>query len=271
MKKIFRIISFFILEIVDKRMIIFVLAKREFQSTYMGSYLGFMWAFLQPLMFIAVLNLVFTLGIRHGNDSSDIPFVLYLTIGLLVWMYFSENLSSGTRAIKEYSYLIKKIDFRLAILPIIKLLSSAVTHLLLVIVAILIAGFNGYMPGLYLIQLIYYMASMMLLLLGISWITSSTSIFIKDVGNVVSIIVKFGFWLTPIFWNIDRVPVNYQWIVKLNPVYYIVSGYRDSIVLQVPFWEHPIETAYYWSFTLICIGIGIFVFRKLRPHFAEVI
>jgi len=114
-----------------------------------------MWAFLQPLMFIAVLNLVFTLGIRHGNDSSDIPFVLYLTIGLLVWMYFSENLSSGAGAIKEYSYLIKKIDFRLAILPIIKLLSSVVAHIFLVIVAILITGFNGYMPSLYLIQLVY--------------------------------------------------------------------------------------------------------------------
>lgn len=271
MGKSFKNIIGFVKELYVKRSVIFTLTKRDFLNTYMGSYLGFMWTFLQPIIFIGVLNLVFTLGIRGGNDTDDISFIVYLTVGMIAWLYFSENLSSGTRSIKDYSFLIKKIDFRLGILPIIKLLSSAITHIVLILVAIFIAALKGYMPSIYLLQLIYYMSSMMLLLLGISWLTSSTSIFIKDIGNLVTIFVRFGFWLTPIFWNIDRLPVDYQWIIKLNPIYYIVSGYRDCIILRIPFWEHPMETLYYWSVTFVFVASGIIVFRKLRPHFAEVI
>ena len=261
----------FALELYDKRAVIYSLAKRDFQNAYMGSYLGFAWTFLQPLIFISVINLIFTLGLRGERGAGDMPFVVYLTIGMIAWLYFAENLSSGVRSIKDYSFLIKKIDFRLGILPIIKLLSSAVTHIVMLFCAILVAAINGYMPSIYLLQLTYYMVAMMLLLLGISWLTSSTSIFVKDIANVVSIFVKFGFWLTPIFWNINRVPVEYQWIIKLNPVCYVITGYRDSIVSHIPFWEHQFETLYFWFVTLTFIISGVFVFRKLRPHFAEVI
>ncbi len=271
MKKLHKNALRFILELYDKRRVIYTLARRDFQNSYMGSYLGFAWTFLQPLIFISVINIVFTLGLKEGHGVDDIPFVVYLTVGMIAWLYFSENLSSGARSIKDYSFLIKKIDFRLGILPIIKLLSSAITHIVMISCAIIVAAIHGYMPSIYLLQLIYYMAAMIFLLLGISWLTSSTSIFVKDIANMVSVVVKFGFWLTPIFWNINRIPVEYQWIIKLNPVCYIVTGYRDSIVSHIPFWEHPLESLYFWLITLIFIISGVFVFSKLRPHFAEVI
>jgi ABC-type polysaccharide/polyol phosphate export permease len=111
---------------------------------------------------------------------------------------------------------------------------------------------------------------MSVLLLGLGWMTASTSIFVSDVKKLVMVLIQFGFWLTPIFWNISKIPEKFRWIIELNPMYYIVTGYRDSIITQVPFWERG-NTIYFWCFTLVCLYLGISIYRKLRPHFAEVI
>lgn len=260
----------FLADILKMRGIIFELAKRDFQQQYMGSYLGFVWVFLQPLIFIYILYIIFSLGLRE-NVISEVPFSLYLITGIVAWLYFAENLSSTTHVIKSHVFLVKKVDFRLSVLPVVKLISSLVSHLFLVMVAVLISWYQGYSPTVYTLQVFYYMFCLFSLLLGIAWITSATSIFIKDVVKLVAIFVQFGFWLTPVFWNKNMLPEEYYWIVEVNPVNYIVTGYRDSILSQVPFWQKPEEMLYFWGVSLAVMLVGIKVFRKLRPHFAEVV
>jgi ABC-type polysaccharide/polyol phosphate export permease len=109
------------------------------------------------------------------------------------------------------------------------------------------------------------------ILLGLGWLTSSTNLFVSDVANIVAILIQFGFWLTPIFWNISMIPQQYHWIIKLNPVCYLIQGYRDSLVAHVPFWDHLLQGAYFWVLTAVLLLSGIAVFGKLRPHFAEVV
>jgi lipopolysaccharide transport system permease protein/teichoic acid transport system permease protein len=265
-----KLIGNFFLELYRRRAVIFELARRDFQRQYQGSYLGFVWMFFQPLLFILVLFTVFTLGFRAGA-TIDVPFGVYLVSGIICWQYFSQNFSSMTRVIGEHSYLVKKVDFSLSILPIVKLLGSLLPHVFLLMVAIGLAWQQGFAPSLYTLQVIYYYFSSVALLLGVGWLTSSTSIFVKDVSKIVSVLVQFGFWLTPIFWNIAMVPEQYRWVIKLNPVFYLVSGYRDSLIYQTPFWQRPWETIYYWLFTLLFMYAGVHVYRKLRPHFAEVV
>lgn len=260
---------YFFRDIVDKRSIIFELVKRDIQQQYMGSYLGIVWLVLQPLLFISVLYSVFTLGFRAGA-SGDMPFSIYLVTGMVAWLHFTANFSANTGAIRNYSFLVKKVDFRLSILPIVKMGSSLVSHVFLIFVAICMAWYQGYPPTFYTLQVIYYLIAMSALLLGLGWVTSSTSIFIKDVIKIVAVFVQFGFWLTPIFWNISMIPEKYRWLIELNPMYYIITGYRDSIVSQVAFWERD-GTVYFWLFTLACLYLGINIYRRLRPHFAEVI
>jgi len=260
----------FLIDIYVKRAIIYELAKRDFQLQYMGSYLGFIWVFLQPLIFISILYAIFTFGFRSGS-SIDMPFSVYLITGMISWLYFSNILNVTVDVISSHAYLVNKVDFRLSILPIVKILSALVPHLFFILIAILIAWFHGFAPSIYTLQIFYYLFAMVALLLGFGWMTSSTSIFVKDVSKVVSIVVQFGFWLTPIFWNISMIPQKYQWIVKLNPVFYIISGYRDSLVSKIPFWSHPFGSLYYWVFTALVLFCGIAIFVKLRPHFAEVI
>ena len=260
----------FLLDIYVKRAVLYELAKRDFQQQYMGSYLDLIWVFLQPLIFIGILYAVFTFGFRSGQ-SSDMPFSIYLITGMVAWLYFSDILSVTAGVISSHAYLVNKVDFRLSILPIVKILSALVSHLFFILLAIGIAWFHGYAPSVYILQIFYYLFAMVALLLGFGWMTSSTSIFVKDVSKIVSIIVQFGFWLTPIFWNLGMIPQKYQWIIKLNPVFYIIRGYRDSLVLKIPFWSHLFDTIYFWSFTAIVLFCGIAIFGKLRPHFAEVV
>ena len=261
----------FITDIYHKRSILYELAKRDFQQQYMGSYLGAIWVYLQPLLFITVIYLVFTFGFRSGNSSDGVPFAVYLISGMIAWFYISENLNKSANIIKEHSFLLKKVDFRLSMLPIVKLISSMAPHMFFILIAVIVAAFNGIYPSLYLFQILYYFVAMVALLLGFGWLTSSSNIFIPDVSKIVSVIVTFGFWLTPVFWSISKIPEPYQWIIKLNPATYIVQGYRDSIISHIGFWEKPYETLYFWTFTAMIMWIGITVFKKLRPHFAEVV
>ena len=264
-----RTINFF-KDIYTKRSILYELAKRDFQRQYMGSYLGFVWVYLQPLLFITVLYVVFTFGFRTGSSADGVPFVVHLVSGMVAWFYIAENLNAGVRVIKDHSFLLKKVDFRLSMLPLVKLISSSIPHIFFVFIAILIAFINDIYPSLYLFQLVYYFIAMIALLLGLSWLTSSTNLFVSDVSKFVNLVVTFGFWLTPVFWDNSKIPERYRWLVELNPATYIVQGYRDSIITHIGFWEKPFQTLYYWGITLFIMWSGIKVFRKLRPHFAEV-
>jgi ABC-type polysaccharide/polyol phosphate export permease len=262
----------FLSNLISSRSLIFELARRDYKKINQGSYLGLVWNYLQPIMFVAVLYSIFTLGFRSGADVGEMPFSIYLLSGMICWLYFSSNLSQITDVIRSYSFLVKKVDFRLSVLPIVKLLSSLAPHFALLLIAVALAAYQGISPGWHSLQLIYYYLCMALLLLGLGWLTSSTSLFVKDVTNLVALITQFGFWLTPIFWRIENMPEKIQWILKLNPAYYLVTGYRDSISGALYFWQRPIsESIIFWVFVLASLLLGAFVFKRLKPHFAEVV
>jgi len=260
----------FVLMVFRKRGALYELAKRDFLAQYKSSYLGIVWAYIQPLTFILLLALVFTFGLR-ANPAGKVPFVVYLISGMIAWQFFSGTLISLTNIIRAHSFLVKKGNLNLAILHIAKICSATVTHLVLVVVSLIICWLYGLPPSLYSLQVFYYLGALFFLLLGMGWISSSTSVFAEDVSHVVAILTQFGFWFTPVFWNISMVPQRYQWIIKLNPVYYIVAGYRDSLIYRIPFWSKPLEMLYFWFLTGLILFVGITVFRKLKPHFGEVV
>jgi len=91
------------------------------------------------------------------------------------------------------------------------------------------------------------------------------------VGQLVNIVLQIGFWGTPIFWNIHIMPPGIQTILKLNPMFYIVQGYRDSFIYFSPFWERPYQALYFWTTAITIFIIGALIFKKLKPHFADVL
>ena len=112
---------------------------------------------------------------------------------------------------------------------------------------------------------------MSILALGLGFAVAAFNVFIRDINQVVGITLQFGFWATPIFWDIQIMPREVQKILKLNPMFYIVQGYRDSFIYSSPFWDHPYQTLYFWVVTLMIFSIGALIFKKLKPQFADVL
>jgi teichoic acid transport system permease protein len=133
----------------------------------------------------------------------------------------------------------------------------------------------GYAPDLYTLQVVYYSIAMIALLVGLAYATSAIVVFFKDLSQIVALVLQVGTWATPIMWNIDSAQLSLPGfayvILKLNPMYYVVSGYRDSLINKVGFWEHPYLTAWFWIVTILFYLVGVHIFRKLRLLFADVL
>lgn len=257
-------------DVVRNRRLLIDLIKNDFKSRYLNNYLGVLWAFIQPTITILIFWFVFQVGFKSA-PVQDTPFVLWLIAGMIPWFFFAEALGSATNAILDNSFLVKKIVFRVSLLPIVKIASALMIHIFFIVFMLGMFLYYGYTPSLYWLQIGYYLIATVILLLGISWITSSVVIFFRDIGQLVGMVIQFGFWLTPIFWMLTMVPERFQWIFKLNPAYYITQGYRDALINHVWFWEKAMETLQFWIITGIFFALGAIVFRKLRPHFADVL
>lgn len=254
-----------------KRSIIKQLAQLEFSKQYLGSFLGLVWAIIQPLVFVFVLWAVFATGFRHARSAEPVPFVLWLMTGMFCWYFISNTVNRCTKAIISHNYLVKKIRFQLNILPVINLLTEFRMHLIFLGILAAFFLFEGVWPTLWWLQIIYYILAGMVLGLGLGWIVSALNVFSRDMEQFVQLSVRIGFWMTPIFWKIDRVPESLQWVFKLNPAFYLVQGYRDSLIYGVGFWQHPWLSLYFWTVTIIIFVTGAIIFKRLRPHFADVI
>lgn len=264
-------------EIIENRKLIFNLAKNDFKTQYAGSYLGIFWAFVQPVVTVLVYWFVFEKGLRAGEMNTKagitVPFVLWLIAGIVPWFFFQDAWNGATNALMQYSYLVKKVVFKISILPIVKLVSALFVHMFFVAFAVILYSCYGRMPDLYLLQIFYYTFCMFVLVLGISYATCAMVGFFRDLTQIISIILQVGVWITPIMWNFDgiQLPSVLRTIFKLNPMYYVVSGYRDAFINKVWFWEHPELTMYFWVLTALLFGMGMTVFRKLKVHFADVL
>lgn len=261
----------FIKHICHSRELLITLIKNDFKKQYLGSYLGLLWAFIQPLTFIIVIWFVFEIGFRTGSSNDEVPFFLYLICGMIPWFFISNTLKSATGSVVNNSFLVKKVAFRVSILPLVKIGSELILHFVLICILIVVFLLYGYRPNIYWLQAPFYILCTITLLLGIAWLTSAVRVFIKDIGDFISVLIQIGFWATPIFWSADNIPANYQWIIKLNPFYYIVNGYRNTFIQGIWFWEHYGQTLYYWGLAIFSLAFGAIVFKRLRPHFGDVL
>ena len=260
----------FLKSIIDNRTLLWSLTKNDFKQKYVGNILGIFWAFIQPAAMIAILWFVFQVGFK-SIPVDNFPFILWLVSGMFPWFFFSEGLANGTNSVIANSFLVKKVVFRISLLPLIPLLSALSVHIFFVFFMFGMFFYYGYAPDIHWIQLIYYIFATSILLIGLSWLTASLVVFFRDVGQLVAIVIQFGFWLTPVFWSLKMVPEQYHWIIKLNPAYYIIEGYRSSMIYHHWFWETPRQTLYFWIVTLFIFVLGGYTFKKLRPHFADVL
>lgn len=248
------------------------LAKNDFTTRYAGSYLGIFWAFVQPMVTVLMYVFIFQVAFHAEPVNGDYPYVLWLIAGIIPWFFFSEAVVSATNCFLEYSYLVKKVVFPISILPVVKILSALFVHLFFVVFSFCIYSFLGKMPGIKFLQIIYYMGCLIVLVTSLAFFTASTVPFFKDFSPIINIIMQIGMWITPILWNVEMIDLGgLEFLFKLNPMFYIVQGYRETYMNGYGFWEHPLQALYFWAVAGFLFLLGAASFKKMKPHFADVL
>ena len=264
-------------ELFYNRKLIFDLAKNDFKTKYAGSYLGIIWAFVQPVVTVLLYWFVFEKGLRAQGINTkagiEIPFVLWLIAGLVPWFFFQDAVNGASNTLLQYNYLVKKVVFKISILPIVKIISAFFVHAFFIIFMLALYSVSGYFPGITAVQIVYYSLCTFVLALGIGYITCAVVVFFRDLTQIIGIVLQVLMWMTPIMWNMEGMELSpvLTTIFKLNPMYYIVNGYRSALINHTWFWNYPNQTLYFWIVTMLIFGAGVFVFKKLQVHFADVL
>lgn len=257
-----------------KKRLIWDLSKADFKKRFVGSYFGVVWMFIQPMVTVLIYFFIFQVGFNSRPPIPDVPYVLWLIPGIVPWFYLSEALNNITGCLQEYSYLVKKVVFEIETLPVIKLVSCLFVHGFFIIIMIILFFCFGRVPMVTWIQIFYYTFAASMLVLGLGFFTCAVNVFFKDMTQIVGICLQFGMWMAPIMYHESLFSERAPWIVtvlKFNPVYYIVTGYRDSMLTGTWFFESPTLTLYFWVVTLALLITGLRAFKKLRPHFSDVL
>lgn len=257
-------------DILSKRRLIMTMAEADFRKKFIGSYFGVFWMFVPPIVTVLIYYCVFQLGFK-SNPVTDMPYVLWLIPGIVPWFFFNEAWGSATACLYEYQHLVKKMVFKVSILPIVKVSASLFVHFIFIWIMLAVYLLFGEKPSLWWFQLFYYTFCTAFLLLGLSFFTASINVFFKDMSQIVQVFLQFGMWIVPIMWPSTMMSGVLLSIVKLNPIYYIVEGYRDCFISQVGFWEHKELTIYFWVVSIGIFAVGSTVFKRLKPHFADVL
>lgn len=261
-------------DIKDNRHFIISLAKDDFKKRFIGSYFGITWMFVQPIVTVLIYFAIFQLGFKSVPPIPNTPYVLWLIPGIVPWFFFNEAVNGGTNALFEYNYLVKKLVFNIQILPIIKLVSHFIVHVIFVFIMYMVFLLYARLPMFTWLQIIYYSFALSIYILAITLFTCAVNVFFKDMAQIVNICLQFGMWLTPIMWDPYIFGANNKYLdifLKINPIYYIVTGYRDSMLAGNYFFERPGLSIYFWIVIFILLIFSLKVFNKLRTHFSDVL
>jgi teichoic acid transport system permease protein len=246
------------------------LARTDLRNRFAGSFLGVGWAFAQPAVTILLYVFIYRVAFRAPTPAG-VPFASWLIVGLAPWFFFSESLLLSAGALLEYSFLVKKFRFPVAMIPAIRVTSLASVHAAVWTLVALVVCFGGVRPSLGWLAVPYYFGATLAFGGGLAVLLASVTPFVRDLQHALGTALQFAFWLTPVIWPIDAAPPRAARLLALNPLEYVVSGVRGAMLHQGSPFASPARAAYFWGATLTVHALAWFTFRKLRPHFADVV
>lgn len=251
--------------------LIIQLSLFEVKSKYKMHYLGALWQILNPFLQIGIYWLVFGLGIRGGAPVGDTPFHLWLIAGIVPWLFIGPTVTQASNSVYSKVNVVSKMKFPLSVLPSIKIMENAFTLFIMLIITVFIFLVNGVFSGLYLLQLLYYLFCLYVLIFGITLLLSTLTTIIRDIQSMIQSIMRMMLFVLPIVWNVENLPDFMVQILKLNPFFYIIEGFRNSLLGGKWFYHDPIYMMYFWSISLLILLIGSNVHLKLRHKFVDYI
>ena len=247
------------------------MAKKDLKKQFSGTALGWLWPLIKNMIYVFAYWFTIQIGLKTTTKSIDAPYIIWLAVGLVPWFFIRDTLVPSASSIRKNKYLVTKMVFPVSTIPTFKVMSAFISSFMFVGVVFFICFAYGIFPNIYWIQIIYYALAAAILLVAISLTTSALVVVSRDVEFFLNSIIVLVFWVSPILWPISNLHGIIEMLVKLNPFFYIIEGFRESMIYGKWFWESPMLTAYFWIVVLILFVVGIFIHGKLRDYFADIL
>lgn len=247
------------------------LVRRDFRQRFVGSAAGWLWGLIHPLVLLASWTFVFQICLKHELPAGEVTtnYPAFLFCGFLPWLLFQETVTRSANSLVENSNLITKTVFPSEIVPVSIFLSSFVSHLMaLVIVFLFVTIWAGGVSAMA-VMLPVYMLLLGLFAVGIGWIVASLQVYLRDTSQMLAVVMTLWFWLTPIFLSEREIPPNLRFLVRWNPLAYLVKAYRERLLsYNMPSGRELLVLA---AFSATAFLIGGLFFRHLKRGFADVL
>ena len=248
------------------------LLLRDIRERYAGSTLGIFWTFLQPLLFILLYWLIFSqiLKVRIHTDTGEIPFLAFLLSGLLPWFALQEGLVRGASSIVDKRHVLKKVIFPAELFPLTSVFSAFIHHCIGIIIFLFVYFFwKGTISPLQPFAIVILLSLQIVITSGLSLLFSSLSVYLRDITQILGIVFQILFYVSPILYPITSVPKAFKTIILLNPFTTLIEMYHSVIL----YGRYPglSSTIYLIVLTIASAYSGIYIFRKLKGGFADVL
>lgn len=252
------------------------ISKYEEKATYQSHYLGLVWQFLNPAIQIGIYYLVFGLGVNQGKKVDGVPFIIWMIIGMIAWFFINSSILGCSNSIYRQVGLVSKMKFPVSILPSVNITSNFVSYRAMMVLLLISMLAGGVTPTIYWLQYFYYFICMIAFLFSFGILNATISVLVRDYHIMLQSILRLLFYLSGPIWNIETAA---QFagkdllirILQLNPIYYIINGFRDSFLSKEWFWEKGTQTLFFWLIVGVLLTVGSHLHMKFRARFVDFI
>ncbi|KLI98608.1 ABC transporter permease [Luteimonas sp. FCS-9] len=257
----------------ENRGVIWLLAKRDIQSRYKGSYIGLVWALINPLLMLLIYTFVFSVIFRArwaadaGESRTQFAFVMF--VGVIVHGMFAEVVNRAPGIVLENTNYVTKVVFPLQILPVISLGNAIFQGLAGTVVLLLGMILSGGGLHWHALMLPLVFAPLLIMMVGIGWMLAALGVFIRDLKQTTMFVTTALLFLSPVFYPQSAWPQQYQWLFLFNPLTFIMEQSRQVLIWGA--WPDLLGLLLYSLAALGIAWLGYFSFQRLRTGFADVL
>lgn len=252
---------------------IFRMSRYEDKATYQSHYLGLAWQVLNPAIQVGIYYLVFGIGMNGNRQIDGIPFFGWMLLGITAWFYMSSSILGASNSIHRQVGMVSKMKFPVSVLPTINIVSNLSSYFPMLFIVIGTVLIYGITPSVYWLQYIYYFICMLAFLYAFGILNATITVLIRDYHIFLQSVLRLLLYVSGSIWDIENrnMPIWLVKILKLNPIYYVIEGIRDSFLSRTWFWEKMNYTLFFWGCVLLLLILGSHLHMKFRARFVDFI
>lgn len=248
---------------------IYRMAKFDYKLENKDTYLGKIWSILTPLLQIGTYWFVFGLGLRQRSEINGVSYLVWLIIGLVPWFFISGAILKGANSIYSKGNIVSKMKFEIVLLPISKVLQQFFEFIVMLFLMFLVIIISGERPSVYWLNVLYYGLYMCFFLVSLALVTSTLVMVARDFYKLLNSILRLIFYFTPILWVMDYMPEMFRRLTQYNPFYYIINGFRSSILYEKMFYSNLTTTIVMWVLAFTLYFFGCLLQSRFKNRFSD--